>query len=98
MSAGYLLFLGIGRLLIFIGVKFVQINEIKIPFLQKLASCLLCSGTWVYTLLSFLAGYIILEEWAVVPILSQIITGCFSAYLVYLVESGWKSMYEVIII
>lgn len=98
MSAGYLLFLCIGRLLIFIGAKFVQINEIKIPFLQKLASCLLCSGVWVYTLFSFLTGYIILEDWTVVPILSQVITGCFSAYLVYLVESGWKSMNEVIII
>lgn len=98
MSAGYLLFLAAGRLLIFLGVKFVTQNDIKIPFVQKLASCLLCSGVWVYTILSFVSGYRILEDWTVVPFLSQVITGCFSAYLMYLVEVGWKSTYEVIVV
>jgi len=98
MSANYLLFLAIGRLLIFLGAKFIENNKIKMDFLNRLASCVLCSGVWVYTLLSFVSGYIVLDDWTNIFILSQVVTGCFSAYLMYLLENGWKSTHEVIIV
>lgn len=98
MSGGYLLFLGIGRLLIFVADKFISQN-IRSEFLNRLSSCVLCSGVWVYSFLSLLTGYIVFEDWIpFVPVLSAVITGCFSAYLVYLVEQGWKATYEVVIV
>lgn len=99
MSGGYLLFLAIGRLLIFLANKFISQNEMGIKFLNRLLSCVLCSGVWCYTILSFLTGYSVFGDWIpYVPVLSEFITGCASAYLVYMVEQGWKATNEVIVI
>jgi hypothetical protein len=99
MSAGYLLFLVIGRVFIFIGNKFVQQNEVKIKFLNRLLSCSLCTGVWVYTIMSWLLGYYVFEDWSpYVPFVSELAAGCFSSLLVYYVEHGWRSLYEVIVV
>lgn len=96
MSGWYILFLLAGRLLIYLANKFVVGNEIKNKFIVKLTSCVLCSGFWTYTILSLLTGYVILSDWTQVFVLSNIITGAVSAYLVYIFESGYKSLYGVI--
>lgn len=98
MSAGYLIFLIVGRLLIYLGEKFAQQNDIKIKFLYKLLTCSLCSGVWLYTIMSLLTGCVIFEDWVYVPVFSEIVTGCFSAYVVYLMETGYKSLYEVVVV
>lgn len=97
MTAEYLLFLVIGRLLIFIGNKFVSQNEIKNKFINKLFSCNLCLGVWVYSLMSWLTGYYVFYDWtSYIPVFAELAAGCFSSYLVYLVEIGWRSLHEVI--
>ena len=99
MTAGYLLFLVVGRLLIFFGNKFIGQNEIKIKFLNRLFSCPLCLGVWVYSVMSFLTGYYVFDDWTShIPILSEVAAGAFSSYLVYLVEAGFRSLHETIII
>jgi hypothetical protein len=99
MTAGYLLFLIVGRLFIFLGNKFVENNEIKIKFLNKLLSCPLCLGVWVYTILSAITGYYVFEDFVSYKIIfSELAAGCFSAALVYYVEMGWRSLHEVIVV
>lgn len=99
MSAGYILFLIVGRVLIFIGNKFVKQNEINIKFLNRLLSCPLCLGVWVYTIMSALLRYYVFEDFApYTPVLSELIAGCFSSALVYYLENGYKSLYEVIVV
>ena len=99
MTAGYLLFLVIGKVLIFFGMKFKRDNEIKIKFLDRLLSCSLCTGWWVYSIMSWLLGYYVFEDWSpYIPILSEISAGGFSALLVYYVEMGWRAYHEVTII
>ena len=99
MTAGYLLFLVIGRLIIFFGAKFVQQNEIKIKFLNRLFSCPLCLGVWVYSIMSFLTGYYVFDDWTgYVPVFSELAVGCFSSFLVHLVVTGYKTLYEVVVI
>lgn len=99
MSSGYILFLVVGRLLIFTGQKFASQNEIKIKFLNKLLSCSFCTGVWVYTIMSALLRYYVFEDLApYIPLLSELIAGCFSSALVFYLESGWKANHEVIVI
>lgn len=99
MTAEYLLFLVVGRLLIFIGKKFVEQNNIKIQFINRLFRCNLCLGVWVYTLMSWLTGYYVFHDWtSYIPVFAELAAGCFSSYLVYLVENGWKSLHEVIVV
>lgn len=98
MSGWYILFLVVGRLLIYLARKFVVTNDVKIGFIVRLTDCVLCSGTWVYTLLSLFTGYVILSDWTQIPLISNIVTGCVSAYLVFLLESGYRSQYEIIVI
>jgi hypothetical protein len=98
MTAGYLLFLLSGRLLIFFGNKFIKDNT-KNKFINNLLSCNLCSGFWIYSLLSWATGYYVFTDWiSYVPAVSEIIAGSFSAYLVYLVENGWRALHEVIVV
>ncbi len=99
MTAGYLVFLVIGRLLVFFAMKFIKDNEVKNKFINRLFSCSLCTGWWVYTILSAVTGYFIFEDWSpYIPVLAELATGGFSAALVYYVEMGYKSLHETIVI
>ena len=98
MYVRYLIFLLVGKVLIFFGMKFAEDNEIKIPFIKKLLSCGLCWGFWVYTLLSFLQGEILFWEYMYIPVISEMVTGGISSLLVHLVTLGWKTQFETIII
>lgn len=98
MTAGYLLFLVTGRLLIFFGNKFIKDNT-ENKFINKLFSCNLCSGFWIYSILSGLTGYYVFYDWSpYIPVISEILAGAFSSYLVHLVENGWRALHEVIIV
>lgn len=99
MSSAYLLFLVLGRILIYIGNKFVQQNDIKIKFINRLFSCSLCLGVWVYTFMSITMQYYVFDDLApYIPILSELMAGCFSSLVVYYFENGWKAIHETIVI
>ena len=96
MTAGYLLFLVVGRLLVFLGMKFA--GDIKINFLNKLFSCSLCTGVWAYSIMSWLTGYYVFEDWAYIPVFSEIVTGALSSVLIYYLEMGWRAVHETLIV
>lgn len=91
-------FLVMGRIAIYIFEKFVNQNDIKIKFIKNLAQCLLCSGVWAYSLLAFAFTYSAFPDWKYVQFVSQIITGLFSAVLVFYLENGYKAVHEVLIV
>lgn len=98
MSSLYLIYLFIGKVLIYFGMKFSSDNEISNKFIRNLLSCGLCWGFWVYTALSFFLGVQLFREYYYVPILSELITGGISSLLVHLISIGWREQFSVITI
>ncbi len=99
MTGAFLLYLAIGKLLIWIFQKLGRDNEIKIKFISKLLSCSLCAGFWVYSFTSWITKSYAFQDWIMyIPVFSEIVTGVFSSYIVYVFENGWKSLYEVLVI
>ena len=100
MTIGFLVYVAIGKLLVFIGQKFLLDNLFQTPqFLKRLFSCDLCLGVWVYTLLSgILRVFLFTDVYGYVPLLSELITGCSISFLVHLLSLGWKSKFEVVIV
>ncbi len=96
MSIGFLVYLVVGKVLIFFGMKFAEDNEIKIKFIRNLLSCGLCWGFWTYTALGFLLGEQLFKEYFYVPVLSEIITGGISSLFVFLFSLGWKEYFTII--
>lgn len=100
MEISYLLYLALGKLIIYFGMKFPYFQESKFEFVKQLFSCDECLGFWVYIFLSALTGIYTL------PInlqfkynfLNVVITGMFSSFVVHLISLGWKSKFEIVII
>lgn len=98
MTPAFLLYLGVSKLLIYLGQQFLQAN-IKKGFLRKLGECDLCLGVWICALLAIVFKITILED--VLPhihVLSEIVAGCVSAFLLHLLSLGWSAKYSVVIV
>lgn len=98
MSIEFLLFVLIGRLLIFLGMSFPPFSESKWEFFKKLWNCDLCAGVWVFTFLSFAMKITILSNYFYIPLVAEIVTGCVTAFLVHLAVLGWKTKFDIVII
>ena len=96
MTAEFLLFLGVGKLLIYLGQKFIHSNA-KNEFINKLFACDLCLGVWIYSILAMMYKINILSDvFPYIPIVSGIIAGCVASFVVHLATIGWKTKFEVI--
>lgn len=96
MEISYLIYLLVGKVLIFFGMKFAEDNEIGSKFIRTLLACGLCWGFWVYSGLSFLLGEHLFSDYFYVPVVSQLVTGGISSLLVHLVSVGWKEQFSII--
>lgn len=99
--AKWILFLLIGKIVIYIWMQFHLPKFIKkIDWFVKLHDCDLCSGVWIYSGLSFFMGVDLLEVtgFGYIPLVSAIITGIVVSWLVHIFSLGWKSKYEVVVI
>lgn len=92
----FLLFLLIGKLLIYLGMKFPPLSESRFEFVKRLWECDECSGVWVYTLLSFVMGEVLFVEYFYFPIVSELITGGISSFIVHLISIGWREKFTVV--
>jgi hypothetical protein len=93
----FIVFAVVGRLIIYIVQKFVA-DATEIELLNKWASCDLCSGVWVYSLLAYFFGFAPLEIFPYVPIASDLVTGCVTSFIMHLLVLGWKTKFEVVVI
>jgi hypothetical protein len=98
-------FLGTGKVLLFLIQKFPWS---KLPFigklfsegkfLEQLLSCDLCAGFWLYSTLAFIYDVNLITELKYVFVISNILTGALSTFIVHLLSAGWKSLYGVYLV
>lgn len=97
----WIAFILIGKICIHIWMqfhfpKFMQRSE----WIKKLHECDLCSGVWIYSILSFFTGVdlLVVTGFGYVPLVSAIITGIIVSWLVHIFTLGWKAKYEVVVV
>lgn len=98
MTLGFLGYAALGKLLIYLGQKFVAAN-IKNQFLSRLFECDLCLGLWIYIGLAFFLRVSIFQDvYEYVPVVSEIVTGSVATFVVHLLTIGWKTKFDVVVI
>ena len=98
VTSAFVLYLAIGRLIIYIVQKFVS-DATRIELLNKWASCDLCSGVWIYSALAYFMKINIFSDiMPYVPFVTEVITGVTCSMIVHLLVLGWKSEFEVVVI
>jgi hypothetical protein len=98
MTISYLLFMGIGRLMIYLGMKFPLFSESRYEFVRRLFECDECLGVWVYTILSGVMGVVLFKDMFYVPFASELVTGGITSFIMHLLSLGWSQKFGVIII
>lgn len=101
LLAKWILFLVIGKIVIHIWMQFHLPKPIKkYDWFVKLQECDLCSGVWIFTVLSLFMGVDLLSTliFEYVPLVSEVVTGIVISWIVHIFTLGWKSKYEVVII
>ena len=98
-------FLLVGRLVVFVLQKFPLQKVIFIgrlfeegKFLEQLFECDLCLGFWLYSTLSFIYDVNLVTELGYVVIISNILTGALSTFVVHLLSIGWKNKFGVFLV
>lgn len=98
MTSEYVIFLGVGKVMIFLLQKFMTAN-FKNGFFQELIRCDLCVGFWVYLATAYLMKITILSDiLPFVPVFSAILTASVSTFAMHLLSWGWKTKFEVVVI
>jgi hypothetical protein len=102
--APYLFYIVAGKVVIFVLQRF---PFQKIPllsrlfeegkFLQELFSCELCLGVWIYTILNFFFKVNIYNTFYF-PVISELLTGITTSFIVYVFSIGWKDLFNVTVI
>jgi hypothetical protein len=97
----WVFYLVIGKIIIHIWLqfhlpKFLQKSE----WFSKLHECDLCSGVWIYFILSAVMGIGLLEVtgFGNYPLIDSIITGIVTSWVVHIFSLGWKAKYSITVI
>lgn len=97
----WILYAGIGKIVLFLWSKFPLPERIKsIKLIKNLHECGLCAGTWLFPVLAFFMKIDFLSEigfWYV-PFLSEFVTGAFTTFVVHLISLGWNEQFNVTVI
>lgn len=100
-----LLYILIGKLIIFLAQKFPFQNIYFIGrlfkegrFLRQLFDCDLCLGTWVYPILNFAFGVDLFYEYFEIPILNVVLTGMAVSFLMHIFSLGWNAKFREFVI
>ena len=101
MLSGWLVFILLGRLAIYVVMQIPLPKSLaKIEMIKKLHDCDMCFGVWVY---SILAGFLqidileLLGFWYV-PLVSEILVGIVTSFLVHIFIIGWKAKFDVVVV
>jgi hypothetical protein len=92
----WIIYAVIGKLLIYFWQKFPLPEKIEKTKIGQLHSCGICSGFWIYTALAFLLNVDLLQAWfgfTPMLVLSEIITGCITSYLIHLLSLGFAEQH-----
>lgn len=83
-----------------ISIYFIQIFPptqllYKWKYLEKLFTCDLCLGTWIFAFFAYIFKINFMQEWFYIPILCELLTGAITSFIVHLVSIGWKDKFGV---
>lgn len=101
MLSSWIVFLLIGRLFIYLWQQIPLPASLgKYRAIEKLHQCDLCSGVWIYGILSLCTG---LSLWEIlgfqsIPIVSQGVTGGVCSFLMWLLVAGWNEKFNNILV
>ena len=101
----YIFYAGLGKLFIFLIQKSPYMKFIigffkgrSKEFLEELFGCDLCLGVWVYFFLALLFQYANVDvnilDIPNAPIISAIITGAITSFVVHLISLGWRDKFS----
>lgn len=97
----WLFYLIVGRIIVEVWMKF-QLPKFlkKSDWFVKLHDCPLCSGVWIYSVMSFFMGVdlLVVTGFGYIPLVGAIITGVVVSWVVHLFSLGWKEMYGVVVV
>lgn len=96
MDTKFFIFLLVGYLFVWLGMKFPPLSESKIVIVKRIWTCSLCSGVWVYTFLSYVMGEHLFGDLFYLPFISELATGGIISFLVFLIEIGFRERFQVI--
>lgn len=92
----WLIFVVIGKLLIFLGQRFPLPDFLeRNKKIKEWHECPLCFGVWVYGFLAFFLkmDLLTLVGFWYVPFVSEVITGGAISFIVYIFSIGWKDVF-----
>ena len=99
MSVQFIVYVLLGKLLIYLFQKPPYLSKSKVNFIRELFSCDLCLGFWVYSLLAMILKVRLLEDvYLYVPLVSEFITGSIVTFATHLLTIGWREKFSVTII
>lgn len=100
MTGEFLVYVAVGRLLIWVGQTFfAETFKVKSRVLHKLVSCDLCLGVWVYTVLAYFFKITILKDlFFYTPLLSELYTGVAVSFAMHLIVMGWREKFDTVVI
>lgn len=98
--ANWLIFILLGRLVIHIWMTFHLPKWLENEWMNGLHSCDLCSGVWIYSVLSFFLQVDLLDVsgFGHIPLVGAIITGIVTAWFMHIFILGWKAKYSIVVI
>lgn len=73
-------------------------NEKLRGFLTELFGCDLCLGVWVFSIGALLTNMNMVYEICTIPVVSQVITGIITSFLVWVFRNGWDSLFREIVL
>jgi len=93
----WIFYLITGKIFIFLWQQFpLPIRLENLQTIYKLHSCDLCSGVWLYGLLSFFMGVSLLTLLGLsyIPVASELITGGVVSFIVHIFSIGWRDKFS----
>lgn len=78
----------------FVFRKFPLVGEIDGTFWRSLIDCDLCLGVWIYTVLAYMWGLSLGENYIIG--LSELVVGSVTSFLVYVFVEGWNSLFRIV--
>ena len=95
--SNWIIFLIVGRVLVYLWQsfplpEFLENNRI----IHKFHICDLCSGVWLYGILSFFMGLSLLQAlgFSYVPLVSEVVTGGLISFVVHIFLIGWREKFD----
>lgn len=96
MISTYLVACGVGKLLMYLWsiTPYAEWIGKKSKFFEKLFTCHLCLGVWIFSFLAWAMQVNVLDKFIYIPVVSEIITGGVTSFLVFLMSEGWNARFR----